>query len=239
MTCDECRDNIAPYAAGELPPGESEEIARHIESCRECGRELDEERKLLRAVHNAAIPFREAVLRGESGGEMASAAREPAAPLPRLTRRRRMQAIIGGALAAIAGFLLLVVLPHHGNEIDGVSAWAVDHFPLIDQTHRLKGGPEDVRDWFKTHHGVEVIPPRDADYASLTGCKMIDMGDDPVPMLRFDGNVTSAVFILPARLAPVLRGDDVRGMRRGEYLIDVWSEGQCEYLRITRAKTGS
>jgi len=150
-----------------------------------------------------------------------------------------MQAVLGGALAAGAAFILFVVLPRHEGQIDGISAWAVDHFPLIDQTHPIHGGPEEVRAWFSAHHGVTVTPPRDADYGSLTGCKMTDMGTDPVPLLRFDGNVTAVVFILPARLATSLRGEAVRGMRRGGFVIDVWSEGPEEYLRITRAKSGS
>ncbi|HUI09066.1 MAG TPA: hypothetical protein VL221_02000 [Bacteroidota bacterium] len=157
----------------------------------------------------------------------------------RFTRRRRTQAIAAGALAALAAFVALVFLRPRGNEIESISAWAVDHYPLVDQTHQIHGNADDVRLWFRTHHGIDIIPPRDADYTSLTGCKMTDMGEDPVPLLRFDANVTTAVFILPARLEPTLRGAEVRGLRRGDFVIDVWSEGPGEFLRITREKNGS
>ncbi|HTO94851.1 MAG TPA: zf-HC2 domain-containing protein [Bacteroidota bacterium] len=239
MTCEECRNNIASYASGDLPPASREEIGRHLETCEECRRELDEERALLRGAHNASIPFREAVRRGEVRGELVAAEREPKARRVRFTRRRRWQAIIGGSLAAVAAFVALVILRPHGSEIDSVSDWAVAHYPLIDQTHRMGGGSDAVREWFRTHHGVAVTPPQEVDYASLSGCKMTDMGEDPVPLLRFDGNDTYAVFILPPRFGAALRGEGVRGMHRDGYVIDVWSEGPCEYLRITRAKSGS
>ena len=223
------------YAGGQLPAAEDSAVAEHLGGCADCRRELDEEITFSRQVHNATVPFRQSTLRIE---ERAASAALPGGRVP-----GRLRAAAGRALSArrtlAAGLALCILVAvvlifrGPGRELDRVSSWAVDHFPLIDQTHSIHGDARTVRLWFKEHHQIDVVPPREADYTALAGCKMAEIDSEPAPLLRFEGKDTSAVFMLPVRFRNIA-GSGAGTFRKGEYVIRVWSEEGVPYLRIMR-----
>jgi hypothetical protein len=57
--CRECRALLSPFIEGELPPKEAANLARHLEICRECRREMEELRRtveLLRGLPQEPAP---------------------------------------------------------------------------------------------------------------------------------------------------------------------------------------
>jgi|GEM_PF-2536304 len=233
MTCDDYRSGFIFYARHELPPAEESAMAAHLAECAECRREFESEIAFSREVHNASAPFRDAAARI---GKHVS--HSPVAQATRLPRRRgfsipgaRRAAWPAAGLALAAAIIVFVLVQRVPvRETDDVPSWAVRHYALIDQAHPLRGDEETVRAWFKEHHGIDVTPPRNADYATLTGCKMVEIDSLPAPLLRFEGADTSAVFMLPARFRS---GSDAGTIRKEGYIIRVWSEGAFSYLKIT------
>jgi hypothetical protein len=235
MTCDDCRNGLPLYAGRQLPAGEESEIASHLSGCAACRRELEEEIRFARGVHNASVPFREAIA-GLEGRLLNPGAAHESRPrrfgdLFRRAAGSRAALLAGLAVCAAAAFMLLLPAPDGG--VDHVSSWAVDHYPLIDQTHSLRGSADDVRLWFKDHHRIDVSPPKGLDYSTLTGCKMAEIDAEPAPLLRLEGNDTSAVFMLPTKFR---RAAESAGgpLHRDGYTIRLWSEGGYPYLKITR-----
>jgi hypothetical protein len=247
MTCEDCRRDIVFYIGHQLPAPEESEIARHLGECETCRREMKEEIRFARGVHNASAPFRRATLR--LGGLPTPGAVGAESPLLTFSEKLRRAAgswggpAAGLALAVVTALFVVLNIRDHGRDpgrdrgpeprIEYVSSWAVAHYPLIDQTHSLRGDAESVRTWFKDHHQIDVSPPRSADYSTLAGCKMAELDSEPAPLLRFEGKDTSAVFMLPARYGSVF-GSATRTFRQGGYTISEWSEGGWPYLKITR-----
>jgi hypothetical protein len=235
MTCEECRGGLATYAGRQLPSAEQSAIAEHLGECANCRRELEEEITFARQVHNVSVPFRQATLRIQERLEPAAlpgehSVRRFGAMVNRIFSPRKALAA-GLALCVLVSVILVLRGPD--RELEQLSSWAVDHFPLIDQTHPIHGDARTVQLWFREHHQIDVLPPREADYAALTGCKMAEIDSEPAPLLRFEGKDTTAVFMLPGRFRNVaLSGPGT--FRKGEYIIRVWSEEGVPYLRIMR-----
>ncbi len=234
MTCDDCRRDLVFYAGRQLPADEEAAIAAHLATCEECRRELEEERAFARQVHNASTPFRRSTIRIRERLSRAGRAGESrnAGPVRIPARARFAWAARAAGLALFILTAVLIVLRTQDRETDRVVSWAVAHYPLIDQTHPLRGDAQTVRSWFREHHGIDVSPPRRADYSTLAGCKMAEIGSESVPLLRFEGRDTSAVFLLPARYRDVT-GAEERTFRESGFTIRVWSEDGNPYLKIT------
>lgn len=235
MTCDDCRNGLALYAGRQLPAGEESAIASHLAGCAPCRSELEEEIRFARAVHNASVPFREAIAGLEARLPAPGTARESAlrriAGLCRRAARSRAALLAGVALCAVTAFILF--FPARESGIEHVSSWAVDHYPLIDQTHSLRGSADDVRLWFRDHHRIDVVPPKHLDYSTLTGCKMAEIDAEPAPLLRLEGGDTSAVFMLPPKFRRAAESD-AGTLHRDGYTIRLWAEDGFPYLKITR-----
>lgn len=234
MTCDEYQSEFPLYVGHQLLPEEDAEIIAHLQSCALCRQALEEERQFARAVHNVSLPFREASQNIQRSAQKAIRREPQVIPSHRLPESPRMRLAIWSVAAALA-LIAVVLLRHPGaTEIDHVADWAIENYPLIDQTHALRGDPATVRAWFREHHQIDISPPVNVDYGKLVGCKMAEMGRDPAPLLRFNGRETSAVFILPARFAATFNAMGNRDISRDGFRIVVWAEGGNPYLKISR-----
>ena len=242
MTCDDCINALPFYVGGQLPPGEETEVAGHLAGCDSCRKDLAGERTFARRVHNATVPFRDAALRMERRlSAQAVPAAHPRRPFAIFEGRTALTRVVTAAsilLAAAAAFILMRT-PGPGPDaapvatVEELTTWAVGHFPLIDQTHPLRGDAGAVRLWFKVHHAIDVAPPRNADYSTLAGCKMAELDAEPAPLLRFEGKDTSAVFLLPARLLS-LASSRSGTFRKDGFILRLWAEGEYPYLDISR-----
>jgi hypothetical protein len=235
MTCDDCRRDLLFYAGGELLPGEASAIEAHLRECGDCRLALEEERAFARDVHNASVQFRHTTKRvgDRLSHEPRRATLRRTLPAHSLARLARPGAAMAAYVALCVAAAAVILFRAQDPGTDRVVSWAVEHYPLIDQTHPLRGDAVAVREWFKEHHGLDVSPPRDADYSTLAGCKMTEIDSEPAPFLRFEGKDTSAIFMLPPGIRSAAEGKGV--IRMSGYMIRVWSEGDCRYLKISRS----
>ncbi|HXX62791.1 MAG TPA: zf-HC2 domain-containing protein [Bacteroidota bacterium] len=232
MTCEEFQSELALYVGHQLSPEEEAAIAAHVHSCASCQQALEEERQFALAVHNASIPFRRA---SESVRHNLSAALPGPGFNTIRASRRHLMPLLAGAAALACLVIAQVLFRHPGNqEIDAIASWAIGTYPLIDQTHALRGDAATVRAWFKDHHHVEISPPAKVDYGDLVGCKMTELGKDPAPLLKFEGRETSAVFLLPTRYAAEINGAPSADITREGFRIVMWTEQGNPYLRISK-----
>jgi len=236
MTCEQCEENLQAYVDHELSPGEEADMRSHIDHCAQCRGERDGLIRFSRGVHNASIPFQESlehvnagILAAEPAGKEGAVVRRPAGMFG---FGRRGIFTWGGLVSAALIIGIFLVLRPHGPEPDRLIDWAIQHYPLVDQVHGVRGDAVVVQEWFKEHHGIVLRPPAKADYAELSGCKMTEFGSQPVPLLRFDGKKKSAVFVLPADFS--IPGDirTIGTFARKGFRVEVWMEGSNSYVRV-------
>lgn len=235
MTCEDCRTGLALYVGRQLPAVEESAIASHLSGCAACRKELEEEITFARTVHNASLPFRRTIAGLEERLLHPGAAQESSlrrfGDILRRAVRSRTALLAGLALCGVTAFMLF--FPAQEGDVEHLSSWAVNHYPLIDQTHSIRGSADEVRLWFRDHHRIDVSPPKTLDYSTLTGCKMAEIDAEPAPLLRLEGSDTSAVFMLPPKFRRAAESE-AGALHRDGYTIRLWAEDGFPYLKVTR-----
>jgi len=229
MKCEEYQDQLLPYMDRQLSPAEEADLIEHLKGCAVCAEEMKEIKQFSRQIHNATIPFRQASERIRS-----HALSVERAPAPSRFRKFLVPAWIGAAivLIVIVGYF---AFPSRTSDIERLASWGIGRYPLLDQAHAVSGNAETVRAWFQEHHHIDVAPPQRVNYSELTGCKMTQFGSEQVPILRFNGKQTRAVFILPSESYGFLGGNrEVRVLSRKGFRIELWAEGKTPYMALTK-----
>ena len=226
MKCEEYQEQLLPFVDRQLSSAEEADLLKHLQGCAACTQEMDEIKQFSRAMHNATIPFRESVERIRD-----HARNKEQAPSASRIRKFLVPAWIGIAIVLVA-ILGYFALPLRTYDVERLAFWGIEHYPLVDQAHALTGDAETVRAWFREHHQIKVEPPEKVDYTELTGCKMTQFGSQQVPILRFNGKETKAVFILPA--TSFLSRPTDRVLSKNGFRIELWSEGKTSYLALTK-----
>ena len=226
MSCLEYRELLIGFHDRELSPSEEQLLKNHLAECTECINELEEIRQFSARMHHATAPFRQATSRVESS--IMNRIQEPTKSDFRVSSFWRFASIgLSAAALFIVGFFLLKA-PSSSDEL--LASWGVQHYALVYQAHAVTGNAESVQHWFLEHHQMKVRPPQQVDYSHLTGCKMSEFDSQPVPLLRFGGKQTRAVFILPeGRLS-----NAPQVLSRNGFRIEFWKEGNADYMVLTQ-----
>lgn len=239
MKCEQCEENLLSYLDQQLPSEEAEEIAGHVRQCSHCQKELEELKQFSRSMHNVTIPFRESIenVQAEVLNAIGQRKEEHTVQWVRRffvsgKRAPMLWSGIASVCIIVAAFLLL---RPDNSRLDQVIAWGIEHYPLVNQVHALRGDADGVRNWFREHHNVDVRPPEKVNYADLVGCKMTELESEPAPLLRFDGQQTSAVFILPARFSGSAGRDGINDLSRNGFHVELWSEEGNTYLLVSKS----
>jgi len=227
MNCEEFSDLLTAYVDRELSAAEETLVKKHLDECASCAQEVEEIREFAREMHNASVPFRQATSRIEQAVHNQILER----PRPVLRMRWLLQPAWIGLVAIctlVIGYWFLRPSPPDEQRL---VAWGLQHYSLVDQVHPVTGDAETVRSWFRDHHQISVAPPQRVDYSHLTGCKMTEYDSHPVPLLRFQGQETKAVFILP----PGAIGDSQgKVISQNGFHIELWKEGSAAYMAMSR-----
>ena len=226
MKCEEYQEQFLPYLDRQLSTTEEADLLKHLNGCAACTKEMEEINQFSRAIHNATIPFRESVERIRD-----HARNKEQAPSPERIRKFLVPAWIGIAIVLVVIFGYFA-FPCRTYDVERLAYWGIEHYPLLDQAHAVTGDAETVRTWFREHHQIDVAPPKKVNYTELTGCKMTQFGSQQVPILRFNGKQTKAVFILPA--TSFLSRPTSRMLSKNGFRIELWSEGKTPYLALTK-----
>jgi len=232
MTCENYQERILSFLDHELLPAEQADLAKHLKDCAVCAREFDEVKQFRQEMHQATIPFRQSSQKIQV--EVLKRAREEnkiaLQTLPVWNR------IFSPLPIAITLMLLFVIgyflLPRREPLIEQLASFGIQHYSLVDQTHPVRGDAQTVRVWFRDHHHMEVVPPAKINYAELSGCKMTELNSEQVPLLRLDGEMTKAIFILPTKYRGVVRHVDE--LSRDGFRIEFWSENDNAYMALSK-----
>lgn len=239
MKCEQCEEYLLSYLDQQLPPEEAAEIAGHLGQCSHCRNELDGLNQLSRNVHNLTIPFRQSIRNIEAGVLRTHESLAEDITVQGFRKfslfGRRSTLLWSGVASVCVVMLAFLLLRMDHSRRDEMVAWGIEHYTLVDQVHALRGNAGEVRRWFREHHNVEVTPPEKVNYAELVGCKMMEFKSEPAPLLRFDGQQTSAVFILPARFSGAMGRGEVHEFYRDGFHIEMWSEEGGAYMKVSKS----
>lgn len=190
MTCAEARDRLALYVDGELDAAASAETERHLDSCADCAREVEQLRALgerIRAeveYHRAPDLLRERV-RQAVAGSGAEKARRPRRRVPAL--HWLTAAASAAVVVAVFGIVHVQGLRSDQNRLAGqvvvahVRSLMGDHLMDVVSTDQ-----HTVKPWFdgRLDFSPAVLDLADAGYP-LVGGRLDYLHDRPVASLVY------------------------------------------------------
>lgn len=193
--CDEVEALAAPYADGEVGPGERADVARHLEACAPCRCGAAAERLARQAVREHA-----GALMAEAPGALRVRCASSAPHRPAVWSLRRTPLAIAATLVlAVAGAIVYSTVVNPPVAV--AAQLALDHlkcFALFDQPAALD--PVDIRETLRSRYGWDVaVPDADAigDLSLVGGRRCVYLDGSVVHLLYKQGRVPVSVFVLP------------------------------------------
>lgn len=185
----------APFADGEVSPGEREDVARHLEACPPCRCGAVAERVGRQVVRDHADALMAAAPGALRVRCAASAPHRPAA----WSIRRTPLAIAATLILAVAGAIVYSTVVNPPVAV--AAQLALDHlkcFALFDQPADLD--PAEIRATLRSRYGWDVaVPDADeiGDLSLVGGRRCVYLDGSVVHLLYKQGRVPVSVFVLP------------------------------------------